>query len=80
MTHMISKSGFAILICALISVVLVGCGRKPSLSDLKPPAAKAESVTLATPQNAQTLDGKTDGLTPVAQSKPQRRFILDFLI
>lgn len=80
MTHIISKSGFAVLICALIGVVLVGCGRKPSLSDLKPPAAKTESVTLAAPQDVQAQDGKTDGLVPVTQSKPQRRFILDFLL
>lgn len=80
MTHLVSKSGVALMICAGISVALVGCGRKPSLSDLKPPAAKSEEVRVASPQNAETLDGNTDGLEPVAKTKSDRPFLLDFLL
>lgn len=80
MTHLVSRSGLALMICAGISVALVGCGRKPNLSDLKSPAAKSEEVRVASPQNTETLDGNVDGLEPVNKTKPERSFLLDFLL
>ena len=80
MMHLVSKSCFGLMICALMSVALVGCGRKPSLSQLKSPAAKTENVSVSKPQNAEVIDGKADGLESVSKTKSKRKFILDPLL
>lgn len=80
MLHLVSKSGFALIICAAFSVALSGCGRKPGLSDLKPKGARSEAVASAAPPNVETLDGRTDKVERVATEKPERGFILDPLL
>lgn len=80
MTRVVTKFGFLLTLLALTSVVLVGCGRKPGLSSLKPLGEKSEDVAQAEAPNAETLDGEKDTVEPVANKKPERGFILDPLL
>lgn len=73
------KSGLptlAILICAAL---LVGCGIKPKLNDLKTPQKKA-GIVVDEPLKATTIDGNQDGPEPISQVRSKRRFILDSLL
>lgn len=79
MAKPVLKMRFTIALCVVLATSLAGCGRKPKLSDLKAPQQET-SAAIEAPAASETIDGVSDGLEPVAQTKPKRGFFLDFLL
>ena len=69
-----------LIILAVIVFGLAGCGRKPTLDELKAPSPQNGEGVFVEPAQAAKIDGSADGVVPVAQAKPRRAFLLDFLL
>lgn len=79
MARHVAKIGFSLTLCAMLAVAIAGCGRKPSLSNLKAPPQKTASVIEA-PAEPTQVDGVADAPERVEKAKPKRSFFLDFLL
>ncbi|MEO1067480.1 MAG: hypothetical protein AAFW47_08875 [Pseudomonadota bacterium] len=82
-----AKTSFALALLVACAIILAGCGRKPSLRNLKPAGAPAQAQEQAQKQAGQldpaateSIDGKRDGLEQFERERPKRPFLLDFLL